>query len=197
MVFYFGWRYLFQMPLIPMTLLWVASLFILPLDKKLDGGEATSRMKGFDYIGTAVFIVFAGAVLMAINRGNDLGWSSTPILTYTATAIATLPVLVVVENRAPNPILPFRLFREKIVLQCLLMQSCTWTAYMGNLVVLPVFLQLVRGWTTADAGLVIFCRPLAGLLVGATLSRLMARDAVPLQWVARESIRAVATNPSG
>ena len=70
-----------------------------------------SKMKGFDYAGTVVFIVFAGAVLMTINRGNDLGWTSTPILTYAAVALATLPVLICVENRASHPILPFRLFR--------------------------------------------------------------------------------------
>ena len=40
MVFYFGWRYLFQMPLIPMLVLWIASLFILPFDQKLESGEA-------------------------------------------------------------------------------------------------------------------------------------------------------------
>lgn len=55
-----------------------------------------------------------------------------------------------------------------------------------DFLVLPIFLQMARGLTPAQAGLILFCRPVGGALVSASVSRYMTRQKNPaLQWVLR------------
>jgi hypothetical protein len=54
-----------------------------------------------------------------------------------------------------------------------------------DFLVLPIFLQMARGLTPAEAGLILFCRPVGGALVSAGVSRYMTREKVALEWVLR------------
>jgi hypothetical protein len=53
--------------------------------------------------------VHLGFLLLAINRGNALGFGSRPVLTWAGIAAGTFPVLLLVERRAAHPILPVAL----------------------------------------------------------------------------------------
>jgi hypothetical protein len=55
----------------------------------------------------------------------------------------------------------------------------------GNFVILPLFLQLARGLSPGEVGLIVFLRPGCGFLAGILLSRLIRRDAAPLTLVLR------------
>ena len=59
------------------------------------------------------------------------------------------------------------------------------TTHMGSYNILPIFMQMARGWSPFDAGLVLFCRPLGGFLISMIISRLMKREDVALHWVIR------------
>jgi hypothetical protein len=95
-----GWRYCFWAAMAPVTAVWLLSFCVLPKDEEMSRAELRRRIATFDKLGTLVFIVFSGSALMVINRGNDLGWGSAPVLGFAAAAAVTLPILVVVERRA-------------------------------------------------------------------------------------------------
>ena len=171
----------------PMAAMWLLSLCVLPEDHQVKTrGDLKAKMKAFDKAGTLLFIAFSGCGLMGLNRGNDLGWDSNVVLGFFIAALALLPVLIVVERRAPEPILPFSLiFADSTAMKCLLLGAGSQTTHTGSYNILPIFMQLAQGWSPYEAGLVLFCRPLGGFLCSLVISRLMRRDAVPLHWLIR------------
>ena len=107
---FMGWRYVFLFAMFPMAVVWLLSFCMLPEDHQVKTrGDLVAKLKSFDKLGTLLFINFSGCFLMGLNRGNDLGWQSATVLGFFAAALVTLPLLVFVERRALEPILPFSL----------------------------------------------------------------------------------------
>ena len=182
-----GWRWVFLFAMGPMAAMWLLSLCVLPEDHQVKTrGDLKAKVKAFDKAGTLLFIAFSGCFLMGLNRGNDLGWDSNVVVGFFIAALALLPVLIAVERRAPEPILPFSLiFADSTAMKCLLLGAGSQTTHTGSYNILPIFMQLAQGWSPYEAGLVLFCRPLGGFLCSLVISRLMRRDAVPLVHQAR------------
>jgi predicted MFS family arabinose efflux permease len=149
-----GWRAVFLLAMGPVWAIWLLSWPVLPRDAAMTAAELRARLAKFDKLGTLLFIVCCGSALMAINRGNDLGWRSGAVLGLAAVAALTLPLLVAAERRAAQPILPVHLFlADPVALKCILLYAGTMTAFNGSFVILPIFLQLARGWTPAEVAL--------------------------------------------
>jgi len=55
---------------------------------------------------------------MAVNRGNDLGWSSPLVLGFGAATLVCLPILLLVERRAVAPVLPIKYIHDGIIVRC-------------------------------------------------------------------------------
>ena len=186
-----GWRYLFSLPLPVLCCIWLASLLILPPDEaaeaaprsndRLGNGGGVSKapqaesnrekLEQFDWLGTAVFAVFLGFLLLGVNRGNALGWSSKPIVTFLGIAAGVAPFLVLVEFRAKRPILPINLFCERTKVTAMFANNLNWMGYSGSYMLLPIYLQEARGVDVGLVGVVVFVRPLVGSLVSMLLAK--------------------------
>lgn len=161
-----GWRYCFLLVSAPVAIVWLLSFCVLPKDKDMSREELLIKLWKFDKLGTLTFIVCSGAALLVINRGNDLGWDSPVVLGSGAVALITLPIVIMVERRAEQPILPFSLlWADPIAMKCCVLTAGTWCSFNGTYLVLPIFLQMGQGWTPGEAGAVLFCRPLGGFVV--------------------------------
>lgn len=133
LITFIGWRSVFYLAMGPVTLIWLLSFCVLPADKAMSRAELWHKLRTFDKLGTLLFVVFSGASLLVLNRGNDLGWGSEVVLTCAAIAAASLPLLVLVERAAENPILPFSLIlADPIATKCLMLGAGTWTSYQGS-----------------------------------------------------------------
>ena len=91
--------------------MYLLALLVLPFDAKssdmsprsASGAEsARSKLKEFDKLGSVLFMTFIGLLLACVNRGNELGWRSTPILGMAIGALCVLPLLICVERRATS-----------------------------------------------------------------------------------------------
>ena len=133
LITFMGWRSVFYLAMGPVTLLWLLSFCVLPEDKAMSRAELSNKLQSFDKMGTLLFVVFSGAALLVLNRGNDLGWDSDFVLTCAAIAAVSLPLLVLVERAAEHPILPFSLIlADPIATKCLILGAGTWTSYQGS-----------------------------------------------------------------
>ncbi len=115
--------------------------------------------------------MFLGFLLLGVNRGNALGWGSTPIVTYFGVAAAVAPFLLCVEYRAARPILPIHLFCERTKVTAMFANNLNWMGYSGSYMLLPIYMQEARGVDIGLVGVVVFVRPLVGSLVSALLAR--------------------------
>lgn len=122
-------------------------------------------------LGSIVFAVFLGFLLLGVNRGNTLGWGSPPIVTYFAIAAVVAPLLLCVEYRAARPILPIHLFCERTKVTAMFANNLNWMGYSGSYMLLPIYMQEARGVDIGIVGVVVFVRPLVGSLVSTLLAR--------------------------
>ena len=134
------------------------------------------REARIDYAGAALL---AGAViaimLIATWGGSQYGWGSPQILGLIAGAVALLAGFVARERTAAEPVLPLRLFGDRVFTVVSAGAFVATLSLFAAIVFLPVFLQLVTGASATGSGLLML--PLLGASAISTIAagRIMAR----------------------
>ena len=121
-----------------------------------------------DYAG---FVLISAAVsclvLMTTWGGNQFAWTSPTILALGAALVASLVAFVAVEARAPEPIIPLTLFRNRTFLVAAGVGFLVGFAMFGAITYLPQYEQIVRGASATASGLQLL--PLMGGLLVASM----------------------------
>lgn len=117
-----------------------------------------------DYLGA---VVLAGAlsalVLGCTLGGTTYGWGSPQIVGLFAVAVVLIGTFIVVERRASEPILPLRLFGDRVFRVTSAIGLVVGFALFGSITYLPLFLQVVGGASPTGSGLQLL--PLIGGLL--------------------------------
>jgi hypothetical protein len=96
--------------------------------------------------------------------GTTYAWGSPQIVTLAVAGVVLLALFVAVERRAEEPILPLRLFKNRVFAVSSALGFVVGFAMFGAITFLPVYLQIVKGVDPTVAGLRLL--PLmAGLLL--------------------------------
>ena len=129
-----------------------------------------------DYAGAALLIAAVSCWLFVLTSGGrEFAWTSPAALTLVAGALMLTALLAVQERRAPEPLLPPRLFANHVVRQAWLASFVITMAQLATGVLMPSFLQLVLGVSAGRSGIMILPM-MAGTVVGSFSSgRLMRR----------------------
>ncbi len=133
------------------------------------------RAGGFDPSGFVLSGVGLAAVLYALSRGPDDGWTAANVLVTGLLGLSCLVGLVLVEKRLSAPMLDLALFGGRIFRTANLAAFCTFSAQNGVLFLLPLFLQGPRGLSAFDSGLITSAQPLGTIAMVQVTSRLYAR----------------------
>jgi EmrB/QacA subfamily drug resistance transporter len=153
----FGWRSVFLVNL-PLGAV-VFALLAYTLPRK--GRRKTHHI---DFGGAALIIVMTTCTLLTLSLGGaELAWSSPIVLGLIGLVAALLTVFVLHERRASEPVLDLTLFRDRVFTTCAVTNAMVGFPFMGSVVFLPLYLQLVRGFVPAQAGLIVVPQ-LLGLL---------------------------------
>ncbi len=142
------WIFLLNLPLVGISLLGV--LLLLKLPRTHLGGTV-------DFAGLGAITVASAGIVLAVSwGGHQYEWLSWPVTGATVIAAVALAVLILVERRAENPVLPLDLFRNRAVLMSFLVMFLgTGAVMMGSMNFLPVFLQVVQGQSAGNSGLLL------------------------------------------
>jgi EmrB/QacA subfamily drug resistance transporter len=99
-----------------------------------------------DYVGSGLLIgAVTCIVLVTTWGGTEYEWSSPEIIGLSLAGIVSMSLFVWQERRAPEPILPLRLFRDSIFTVSSAASFLVGLTMFGSIIFLPVFLQLVIG----------------------------------------------------
>lgn len=157
------WRWVFyvNLPIGLLALLATARFLQLP---------AQRRDRKVDYLGAALLVGGVVAVLLVtVWGGNQYSWSSPTIVGLAVTGLVLLALFVFQEGRAEEPILPLRLFRNKVFSLTSAAGFIVGLAMFGGIIFLPLFLQVVTGVSATNSGLLLI--PLmAGILTTSIVS---------------------------
>jgi EmrB/QacA subfamily drug resistance transporter len=151
-----SWRWIFALypPLGLVALVVVARTLRLP---------SPQERPPFDVLGALLLsLTVTGVVLVSSGIGG-----LTPLVAA-ATGLAALGWLLS-ARRAADPVLPLRLFRTRSIAIPTAVSVLIGFALFGTISYLPAFLQVARGASATQAGLVITAL-MAGVIVSATVS---------------------------
>lgn len=107
--------------------------------------------------------------LVSIWGGHTFKWGSTPITTLVIVAVSSLGLFIVQENRATEPLMPLRLFRERTFVLASSIGFAVGCSIFGALVFLPLFLQVVTKASASTSGLLL-APMMSGLILTAVVS---------------------------
>jgi EmrB/QacA subfamily drug resistance transporter len=162
-----SWRWVFYVNL-PIG---AAALALTATSLHLPAQREPARV---DYAGGALLAAALTCVLLVTTwGGREYAWGSTEIAGLAAAAVLLGVAFVARERRAPEPILPLRLFREPVFVVVSAALFLTMLAFFAVIVFMPIFLQVVEGASATESGLL-----LLPMLLGATVSTALAGRAI-------------------
>ena len=124
-------------------------------------------------------VLLAGAVsaglLVTVWGGDRYAWDSAQILALVIVAVALVAGFIWQEHRAAEPVLPLRLFRDRVFVVVSAGAFLATLSLFAAIVFLPLFLQLVTGATATTSGLLVLPMLLASTFSTVVSGRLMTR----------------------
>ena len=158
---YLSWRWVFWLNLpLGLTAWWVTR-------NSLRGLATPQRAAKVDYPGALLLILGLTALLLAITLiGQGHAWHGEAVLALLATALFGLTLFVLYERRAPEPLLPLKLFRIRVAELCWCTIFFTSFQAISLSMLVPLRYQSITGSGADSAALHLL--PLAmGLPIGA------------------------------
>jgi EmrB/QacA subfamily drug resistance transporter len=165
-----SWRWIFYVNLPLGVLAFLVLAATLPAHK----AQAHHRI---DYLGAALLAACLSALVLACTLGGtSYKWTSGYIIGLLAAALVLVVLFVAAERRAPEPVLPPRLFGNHVFSVTSAVGLIVGFALFGSVTFLPLFFQTVFHAGPTEAGLrllplmvgIVFTSISSGRIIAAT-----------------------------
>jgi EmrB/QacA subfamily drug resistance transporter len=144
-----GWRWIFYVN-VPIGL---AAFLVVTRKLHLPVHRSNAEI---DYLGAGLLIAAVVPLLLVAEKGREWGWTSALTLGLLAVTILALIAFAPWERRMGEAaILPLRIFSNSVFNTSSAVSLLVGTAMFGSIVVLPLYLQIVRGNSPTRAGLLL------------------------------------------
>jgi EmrB/QacA subfamily drug resistance transporter len=142
-----GWRWIFWLN-IPIGL---AALFITSRALHM---PLVRRDHKIDYLGAGLIVASVSSILLYTSwAGETYGWGDPKALALLIGGLLLAVAFVFAELRAAEPIIPMPLFGKPVFRWSTLFAFLIGMAMFGGIVYLPLYLQVVRGYSPSESGL--------------------------------------------
>ena len=183
--FNYSWRWIFFINL-PVGLITLFLVLRIVEDPPYLAKIRSAGVK-LDYIGIALLAIGIGALQVLLDKGQEDDWFGSRFITTLAiTAAVCLVGLVIWEWFQKNPVVDVRLFKGFNFASANLMMFVLGIMLFSSLVMMPLFLQTLLGYTAQVAGLAISFGGLALLLeqpiIGQLTTKIHARYLIAFGW---------------
>jgi EmrB/QacA subfamily drug resistance transporter len=135
-----SYHWLFWLPLIPTLIAVVATHLFVPESPLKPGGHVS-------WLGAALLSAWLVALLLGASEGPTAGWGSAEVIGLFAAAAILLVIWVVVESRAPEPLVDMPMMRLRGVWTTNLAATLLGFGMYGSFILIPQFVE-----TPARAG---------------------------------------------
>ena len=158
-----SWRWIFyvNLPLGLVALAVIATAF--------RSRQVTTRHR-IDWLGTSVLAAgLSGVILYTSLGGTSYAWDAPGMLAAIGGGLALLALFPLIEARAEEPILPPELFRNMTFRTTSAIGFVVGFALFGSVTFIPLYLQIVKGHSATESGL-LMTPMMLGVLVTSTAS---------------------------
>ncbi|MFI6871719.1 MFS transporter [Nocardia sp. NPDC050406] len=163
-----GWRWVFlvNVPIGALALAVVAKWLDVPFPR---------QKQRIDWMGGVALAICVVPLLIVAEQGRIWGWESRRALVCYGIGVAGALLFLLVEAlMADAALIPLRLFRSGTFSVAILAGFIVGVAMFGGITMVPLYLQVVRGYSPTKAGLLML--PLVlGIMVGAQMAGLITK----------------------
>ncbi|MFI6505038.1 MDR family MFS transporter [Nonomuraea typhae] len=155
-----GWRWCFYV-VVPFA---AVSFFVIQRYLKI---EHVRRDTTIDIWGAFTITASASALMLLLTLGGqEFAWNSFWTYALAAISLLMLALAILAEQRVGNPILPPRLFRNRTFVLTSAASLLVGMAMFGAMIYLPQYLQIVKGLSPTNSGLMTLPMVLALFVAG-------------------------------
>jgi len=134
-----------------------------------------------DILGLVLAALGVLGIVYGIVRGNDAGWDSLEVVGSLVTGVALIIAFLLWERRAPAPLLPLRLFRDRSFSIANVVGFGFSFGMFGSVFILIQYLQIVQGHSPLEAAVLttpwtlapMVIAPIAGIIAPRVGTRLL------------------------
>ena len=142
-----GWRWIFYINL-PFG---IAALIITSISLHI---PKVKREHKIDYLGALLLVTGVSALLLGISvYGPQDGWTTSKTISSLSIALVLVLLFLYQESRTQEPILPLTLFKNHTFTVTSILGLIIGAGMFGAIVMLPLYLQVVKGDSATSAGL--------------------------------------------
>ncbi|WP_114907835.1 MDR family MFS transporter [Ornithinimicrobium murale] len=164
-----SWRLMFFTVLPIAVVVTIAALRKLP-----NVGEP--QQIGIDWFSVVIAALGFGGLVFGLSRfGQGLGAQPWLLVGGSLLAILVFVLRQLQLQRRGNPLLDLRTFRRPIFTRAVVLLSVSFMAMLGAMLLLPLYLQQVRGLTALEAGLLVMPGGVAMGVLGPRVGRVFDR----------------------
>jgi DHA2 family multidrug resistance protein len=171
----YSWRWLFYINLpVGIAALIMCYLFVF------DPPYIQRGKGGVDFWGIGLLAVGMGALQIMLDKGQEDDWFGSHFIQYLAlAAIVGLGFFVLRELMQKHPLVNLRVFRIRTYTTGVFLMTVLGFVLYGSMVLLPIFLQTLLGYSALDAGVAMLPRGLGSFIampfVGILMSKIEPR----------------------
>jgi EmrB/QacA subfamily drug resistance transporter len=142
-----GWRWIFWIN-VPIG---IAALVVTSLALRM---PVIRRDHKIDYLGAAFVVASVSSILLYTAwAGPEFGFGNPRSLALLGTGVVLVAILMFIESRAAEPMIPLRLFRNRVFSPTVAFTALMGVAMFGGIIFLPVYFQVVQGMSPTRSGL--------------------------------------------
>ena len=166
----FHWSWIFLIN-IPIGLFGAAAIWMLMRHR-----DSAIVHIPLDKIGLALMVVGIGSLQLMLEIGHDYDWFASPlIVTLGLVATVSLTFFIAWGVLSDHTIVDLHLFRDINFRYGVILLSVGFMTYFGSVVIFPLWLQLVMGYSAAQAGMATAPIGVFTLLLSPIIGRNIAR----------------------
>ncbi|GAA1445801.1 MDR family MFS transporter [Leifsonia poae] len=164
-----GWRWNFYIS-VPFA---VAAIIVLQRTLHI---PTHKRKVTIDYLGAILIAAGVSLLLIWVSlAGNQFDWGSVVSIVMVVGAVVLLGLAVLVEFRAKEPIIPMSLFKNRTFWLAIIASISVGVAMFGTSVFLSQYMQLARGKTPTESGLLTIPMIAGVLLSSVVIGQIISR----------------------
>ncbi len=141
-----SWRWVFYVNL-P-----IGIVALLVVNRVLHLDHFPSRAH-IDWVGAALLVAGVGLLLVGVQEAGQTASVTTSALAYGAAGLVLTIIFFLWESRSPEPILPLRLFSDRVFTVANLLAFVTGAVMFGAIIFLPQYMQTVRHVSPTMSGM--------------------------------------------
>ncbi|WP_156743614.1 MDR family MFS transporter [Occultella aeris] len=167
----------------------VAIVAIVMLQKTLHLPAIRRRTVKIDFLGVVLLAAGVSLLLIWVSlAGTQFEWASATTAWMVGGAVVALVALVFVELRADEPIIPMSMFKNRTYTFSVLGSIAVGVAMFGTSVFLAQYMQLARGASATQSGLMTIPMAAGMLILSAVVGAVITRTGVWKRYMVLGSI---------